>query len=122
MNLSTLRQDIADTLSGLSANVYAYVPKAISAPAVVVFPDTNYVEPLSIGSGKYRVRFRVTFAVNMSDNQAALDNLETLLFDAYAALPNHWQAGTASNPQPVNLGQADLLACDLTLTVITESE
>lgn len=118
MNLSSLRDEIADTLAGLSANVYSYVPKAIIAPAVVVFPDTQFIQPLSIGSGKYQVRFRLTFAVNMSDNQAALDNLETLVFAAYAALPNHWQAGTTTNPTPVNLGQADLLACDLTLTVI----
>lgn len=119
MNLAALRQEIADYLETATANVYWYVPEVVMPPAVILVPAEPYVEQIVISRNRYRVTFDVTFAVAMQDNQAALNNLETLIFDALAATPTGWEIGTVSRPQVVNLGQADLLSANLQIKVIT---
>ena len=110
MNLSATRQSITDALAGIGANLYWYVPETIMAPAVVIVPNADYIEPI-----------RVTFFVGMRSNQGALDNLETLAFAALDALPAGITVGNVSQPQPVNLGQSDLLSADLTIEVTTQA-
>jgi hypothetical protein len=122
VNLSGTRQAITTALSGTSANLYWYVPETVIAPAIVIVPDSDYIEPISISRNQYKARFRVTFLVSMRNNQSALDNIESLAFDTLAALPNGWQVGNVSQPNPINLGQADLLSADLTVEVMTTAE
>lgn len=121
MNLSATRQSITDALASVSANLYWYVPETIIAPAVVIVPDSDYIEPISISRSQYKARFRVTFFVGMRNNQSALDNLETLAFAALDALPAGITVGNVSQPQPINLGQADLLSADLTIELTTQA-
>lgn len=120
MSLVTVREDLANLLSGMNANVYFFPPEVVMTPAAIVIPDTPYITPLSIGTGKYRVKFRLTFAVAMTSNQAALNTLEDLIFAAYDALPVGYILGEVSDPRPVNLGQADLLAAEMLVEVITQ--
>lgn len=120
MSLATVREDLAGLLSGLNANVYFFPPEVVMTPAVIVIPDTSYITPLSIGTGKYRVKFRLTFAVAMTSNQAALNTLEDLIFAAFDALPVGYILGEVSDPRPVNLGQSDLLAAEMMVEVITQ--
>jgi len=42
--LSSVRQPLANALSGVAANVYAYVPEAPQVPFCVTVPDSPYLE------------------------------------------------------------------------------
>lgn len=119
-DLATVREDLADLLSGLSANVYFFPPEVVMAPAVVIVPDSPYIQPVAIARSKYRARFRLTFAVAMTNNQAALNTLEGLIFDAYAALPVGYTVFDTTDVRPTNLGQSDLLTAEMVVEVLTE--
>lgn len=118
MNLSALRKTLTDLFDDSSVNVYWYVPAALIAPAVIVIPSEPYVEVLSIGKNKYKANFDLTFAVGMQDNQAALDNIENLIFSAIAALPVGWTYSAASQPIPQSLGQVDVLVSKISVSII----
>lgn len=119
-SLVDVRQDLADLLGGLSANVYFYPPEVVLCPAIIVIPDVPYITPVSIGAGKYRVKFRLTFAVAMTNNQAALGTLENLIIEAYETLPVGYIVGETSEPRPATLGQSDLLTAEIIIEVITQ--
>lgn len=122
MNLTALRQEIADSLSEVTANIYFYPPASIIPPAVIVVPDSGtYIEPISIGAGKYRVSFRLTCAVTLRDNQSALDLIESLIFGVYSALPSGFIALDASSPSILNLGQSELLTSEITVEKIIQA-
>lgn len=119
-DLTTVREDLADLLAGLSANVYFFPPEVVLAPAIVIVPDSPYIVPVAIGRSKYRARFRLTFAVAMTNNQAALNTLEGLIFDTYAALPVGYTVFDTTDVRPTNLGQSDLLTAEMIVEVLTE--
>lgn len=119
MNLTSVRQEIADSLSSEVANIYFFPPATIITPAVIVVPDSGiYIEPLSIGARKYKARFRLTICVAMRDNQSALENIENLIFGVYESLPNGYIVLDATSPSIVNLGQADILTSEVTVEKI----
>jgi hypothetical protein len=120
MNLANVRQDLADLLANLSANVYFFPPEVVMAPAVVIVPDSPYVQPVAISRSKYRARFRLTFAVAMTNNQAALNTLEELIFATYNALPVGYTVFDTTDVRPTNLGQSDLLTAEMVVEVVTE--
>ena len=122
MNLTSLRQEIADSLSSETANIYFYPPATLVPPAVIVVPDSGtYIEPISIGAGKYRVRFRLTCAVALRDNQSALELIETLIFGVYQSLPSGYVVLDASSPAILNLGQSELLTSEITVEKIIQA-
>jgi len=92
----------------------------VMAPAIVIVPDSPYVVPVAIGRSKYRARFRLTFAVAMTNNQAALNTLESLIFDVYDALPVGYTVFDTTDVRPTNLGQSDLLTAEMVVEVMTE--
>lgn len=120
MNLSETRAQLAEALSELNAVIYPYPPATVLAPSVTVVPDEPYIEPMALGTTRYKARFLVTVAVNMNDNQASLDNLESLLFAVYTALPSNWTVGESSKPGVLDLGQAKLLTSDLSVEIPTQ--
>lgn len=120
MNLSGIREDITDLLSGVDANVYFFPPEIVMTPACILIPDSDYITPMAIGANKFRIKFRLTFAVKMTSNQAALNALEDLIFEAYNSLAVGYILGEVSDPRPVNLGQSDLLAAEMRVEVITQ--
>ncbi len=42
--LSAVRQPLATALSTVAGNVYSFVPETVIPPAVVVVPDSPYLE------------------------------------------------------------------------------
>lgn len=121
MNLQQIREELTDLLQGLSANVYWFPPVAPIAPAVVVVPGSpNYIDPVVIGLSKFRIYFNITFLVNMQDNQAALNNMEELLFDVYDALPATYVVGSATQPTPIKLNNTDYLSADIPVQVVID--
>lgn len=120
MNLQDVRQEVADLLAATNANVYLFPPAVPMLPAVIVVPADPYVAPITLGSNRFKIRFKLTFAVAMTDNQASLNMIEELIFSAYEYLPVSFMVAETTNPQPVNLGQTDLLSCDLIIETIIE--
>jgi hypothetical protein len=118
MSFAALRESITDLFSGVTANVYWWVPEVVMPPAVVLVPDDPYISIAPIRRGTYRVSYRVTCIVGMQDNKAALANLEDLVTNCLSALPSGYVVGEVSAPTTLNLGQADLLASEFSISVM----
>jgi hypothetical protein len=111
------RKAIIDELETLPANVYWYPPEVVIAPAVIIVPDDPYIEPFVYGRNSYRLSFNVTIAVSSEDNQTALNLIEELAIGIYEAALSGWAVGNTSAPRTINLGQSELLASELQLTI-----
>jgi hypothetical protein len=118
MSFAALRESISDNFATQTANVYWWVPEVVMAPAIVLVPDDPYITIQSIRRGTFQVSYRVTCAVSMQDNKAALANLEDLIIGCLGSLPAGFIVGDVSNPTVLNLGQADLLTAEFTISVM----
>ena len=72
-----VRGAIKTALAGVTANVYDTVPEAPIVPAVVIVPDSPYMELETIGRANVRVKlnYTITACVAYFSNAASLDNL-----------------------------------------------
>lgn len=120
MNLSALRSELATALAPINATVYPYPPKALPTPSVSVIPGSPYISPVNLGTDKYRAKFQVTAAVATMDNEAALDNLETLIFGIYSNLPTGWVVSETTQPNLIDLGQSVVLTAEVNVEKITQ--
>ena len=118
MSFAALRQNITENFQNITANVYWFPPEVVLPPAIVLVPNDPYIEISPIKRGAYRVSYRVTCVVGLVDNQAALAGLEDLVTSALNSLPAGYVVGEVSAPNVVNLGQADLLSSEFTISVM----
>jgi hypothetical protein len=58
--LSQVRTPLATALASVAGNVYSYVPETIIPPAVVVVPDTPYLELETISKSTLHVKINFT--------------------------------------------------------------
>jgi len=124
MPASTIQDDvrgaIKTALAGVSANVYDIVPEAPIVPAVVVVPDSPYMELESIGRANVRVKlnYTVTACVAYFSNAASLDNLEKLTISILSALSaSKYELSTVERPSVTQVGTTNLLVSDIRLSV-----
>lgn len=119
-NLSAIRAEIKTALknANVPATIYSYPPKALPVPSVSIVPGSPYIEPINLGTNKFRTRYQITAAVNALENEAAIQNLEELLLGIYAAIPAGWIVSNASSPRIIDLGQSVVLSADVTLEII----
>ena len=84
--LSSIRTPLATAISGVSANVYSYVPEAVQVPAVILVPDSPYLELNTINDSTIHAKINMTITCGVAylSNPASLDNLEQLLFSVLA--------------------------------------
>lgn len=127
MSLSDLRNDLKTALdnSGIAATVYASVPEAPIAPAVVIVPDSPYLVPNLINKAttKVEVNFIIACCVAYNSNPGSLDNVEKLVLEVLAALPNGYAVGDINRPTIVQVGASNLLVTELSvMTYYTEGE
>ena len=123
MSLADVRSQLADAFADLPANVYAYPPKGVSVPAIVVEPDSPYLEPITIGAGvKVRARYAISVLVNLIDNQAALDALERLVIGIYESLPAGVTVGDTTDPVQADVNGTSYLLAVVRVSVITQQE
>lgn len=121
--LADIREDLADALAGMSSTYWVspFPPPVVTPPAIIIVPDSPYLEPATIGPREQlRVRYRLTACVAMLDDQAALINLEQLLLDLFANIPAGWQVGVASAPSVETVGPSDLLTADVAVEAIID--
>ena len=115
-----IRGAIKTALAGVSANVYDVVPEAPIVPAVMIVPDSPYMELETIGKSPVRVvlNYTITAAVAYLSNPASLDNLEKLIMSILGALnASKYELSTVERPSVVQVGTTNLLVSDIRLSV-----
>ena len=115
-----IRGGIKTALAGVTANVYDTVPESPIVPAVMVIPDSPYMEIEMIGKAKTRVKlnYTITAAVAYFSNPASLDNLEKLVISILSALgASKYELSTVERPSVTQVGTTNLLVSDIRLSV-----
>jgi hypothetical protein len=115
-----VRGAIKTALANVTANVYDHVPEAPIVPAVVIVPDSPYMELELIGKSTTRVRlnYTVTACVAYLSNPASLDNLEKLIISILGALNNSkYELSVVERPSVTQIGTTNLLVSDIRLSV-----
>lgn len=116
--ISDTRAALANAFSALSANVYASVPEAPIPPAIVVVPDSPYMEVVLIGksSTKVKINFAISAIVASNSNAGSLDNLEKLIIGILAAMPAGYVVGVIEKPTVLEVGQSPMLVADINVS------
>ena len=121
MPISTdVRGAIKTALSTLSANVYDSVPEAPIVPAIVIVPDSPYMELEVLGKATTRVKlnYTITACVAYFSNPAALDNLEQLVLGILGKLnASKYELSVVERPTVTEVGTTTLLVSDIRLSV-----
>lgn len=115
-----VRGAIKTALAGVTANVYDTVPEAPIVPAVMVIPDSPYMEVETIGKSPIRLNlnYTITAAVAYFSNPASLDNLEKLVISILGALnASKYELSTVERPSVTQVGTTNLLVADIRLSV-----
>jgi hypothetical protein len=119
-NLATYRSTLAATLAAAGRVVYSFPNENITPPCIVLVPGSPYITVTAIGGARCHVRFDITVIVNAADNQAALANIETLIFSVTDLLANNISFLTGwSQPTVQQIGNADMLISQLSVEMVT---
>jgi hypothetical protein len=116
--IADTRSALATAFSALSANVYPSVPESPIPPAIVVVPDSPYMEVVLIGKSKTQVKlnFAITAIVASNSNAGSLDNLEQLIIGILAAMPAGYVVGVIEKPTVLEVGQSPMLVADINVS------
>ena len=122
MPASTISTDVrgalATALATPLASVYTSVPETVIPPAVVIVPDSPYLESTTIGKNVTRVKINMTVsaAVAYNNNAGALDQLEILIITLIGLMPVGYEVGDVSRPTIISVGASNLLSADLSVS------
>lgn len=113
--LSQVRQPLANALASVAGNVYSFVPESVIPPAVVVVPDSPYLELETISKSTIRTKINMTIsvAVAYNSNPASLDNIEQLLMSVLAVIPAGYIVSSVERPTVTQVGASTLLISDV---------
>jgi hypothetical protein len=114
-----VRGAIKTALASVTANVYDHVPESPIVPAVVIVPDSPYMELESIGRSNVRVKlnYTITACVAYLSNPASLDNLEKLVISILGALSaSKYELSVVERPSVTQVGSTNLLVSDIRLS------
>jgi hypothetical protein len=124
MPASTISTDvrgaIKTALASLPANIYDHVPESPQVPAIVIVPDSPYMELELVGKATTRVKlnYTITACVAYFSNPAALDNLEQLIMSILGALnASKYELSVVERPSVTEVGTTTLLVSDIRLSV-----
>jgi hypothetical protein len=117
-SVAETRATLANAFSSLAASSYASVPESPIPPAIVVLPDTPYMEVVLIGktATKVKLNFKITAIVASNSNAASLDNLEKLIIGILAAMPAGYVVGVVEKPTVLEVGQSPMLVADISVS------
>jgi len=117
-SIAETRSALATAFSALSANIYPSVPESPIPPAIVVVPDSPYMEVVLIGKSKTQVKlnFAITAIVASNSNAGSLDNLEKLIIGILAAMPAGYVVGVVEKPTVLEVGQSPMLVADINVS------
>jgi len=113
--LEQIRTPLATALSSVAGNVYSFVPETVIPPAVVVVPDSPYLEFETISKTNIRakINFTISVAVAYNSNPASLDNIEQLVISVLAVIPNGYIVSSVERPTVTTVGASTLLIADV---------
>ena len=113
-----VRGALATALATPLASVYTSVPETVIPPAVVIVPDSPYLESTTIGKSVTRVKINMTVsaAVAYNNNAGALDQLEVLIITLIGLMPVGYEVGDVSRPTIISVGASNLLSADLSVS------
>jgi len=113
--LEQVRTPLATALSSVAGNVYSFVPETVIPPAVVVVPDSPYLEFETISKSNIRakINFTISVAVAYNSNPASLDNIEQLVISVLAVIPNGYIVSSVERPTVTTVGASTLLIADV---------
>ena len=113
--LSDIRTPLATALAGVAGNVYSFVPETVIPPAVVVVPDSPYLEFETISKTNVRakINFTISVAVAYNSNPASLDNIEQLIMSVLAVIPAGYIVSSVERPTVSQVGASTLLIADV---------
>jgi hypothetical protein len=113
--LSAIRQPLADALAGVAGNVYAFVPETVIPPAIVVVPNSPYMEFDTIGKSSFhcKLNYTITVCVAYNSNPASLDNIEQLITSVVLAIPTGYEVDAVQRPTVTQVGASNLLVADI---------
>ena len=116
--VSETRAALANAFSGLAATCYASVPESPIPPAIVIVPDSPYMEIVLIGKGRVKVKinFAISAIVASNSNAGSLDNLEKLIMGILAAMPAGYVVGQIEKPTVLEVGQSPMLVADINVS------
>jgi hypothetical protein len=115
-----VRGAIKTALASCTANIYDSVPEAPIVPAIVIVPDSPYMELEFIGKSTTRVKlnYTITACVAYFSNASALDNLEQLVISILGELDaSKYELSTVERPSVTEVGTTTLLVSDIRLSV-----
>jgi hypothetical protein len=117
-SIAETRAALANSFSALAANIYSSVPEAPIPPAIVVVPDSPYMEIVLIGKAKTQVKinFAISAIVASNSNAGSLDNLEKLIIGILTALPSGYVVDTVDKPTVLEVGQSPMLVADVNVS------
>jgi len=115
---ANVRGTLATALATPLASVYTSVPETVIPPAVVIVPDSPYLESTTIGRNVTRVKINMTVsaAVAYNNNAGALDQLEVLIITLIGLMPVGYEVGDVSRPTIISVGASNLLSADLSVS------
>ncbi len=113
--LQQIRTPLATALSSVAGNVYSFVPETVIPPAVVVVPDSPYLEFETISKTNVRakINFTISVAVAYNSNPASLDNIEQLIISVLAVIPGGYIVSSVERPTVTTVGASTLLIADV---------
>ena len=113
--LSDIRTPLATALAGVAGNVYSFVPESVIPPAVVVVPDSPYLELETINKSTIhaKINFLISVAVAYNSNPASLDNIEQLIMSVLAVIPVGYIVSSVERPTVSQVGASTLLISDI---------
>ena len=113
--LSDIRTPLATALATVAGNVYAFVPESVIPPAVVVVPDSPYLELETINKSTIhaKINFTISVAVAYNSNPASLDNIEQLIMSVLAVIPTGYVVSSVERPTVSQVGASTLLIADV---------
>ena len=113
--LEQVRTPLATALSSVAGNIYGFVPETVIPPAVVVVPDSPYLEFETISKTNIRAKINmtITVAVAYNSNPASLDNIEQLIVSVLAVIPAGYIVSSVERPTVTQVGASTLLIADV---------
>jgi hypothetical protein len=113
--LSSIRTPLATALATVASNVYNSVPESVYPPAVVIVPDSPYLELETINKSTIhtKINFTISVAVAYNSNPASLDNIEQLIMSVLAVIPVGYIVSSVERPTVSQVGASTLLISDI---------
>ena len=122
--ITTLRSTIAGILENTGVwSTFAYPPASPIANSVIISPDDPYITPANnLQVISPRANFKITCVCPALDNQGNLQGIESMVsavFNKFANASLVLNISSVSAPTIMTIGNMDLLAADISITVLT---